>query len=313
MRPSLLLLAVLALASSCGGDWSNEDLVFLTALPDRAVLKSKLPDTSSGLTGIATRHDGLGVGQPSDAYASTLKAHSTFNGLLDDLLGVLDNVRAVSPTTRTSTARVWGPYSDSKNPGYQFQVVIAQQDAQTFSWAIQSGKSGSAFFDVLTGVFKAGASAKVGQGALVVPVKNFRDVLTVPDSFHELDEIRIGYVTDTYPHQVAMKFSFMASATQTVSGIGYVYEELADGSGQLAWEVTSTDPTTTVVDFLSRWLPSGAGVSQEAVKAGEAAGATQTECWGSDFDTRYFLQSWPGGQSGGTVTDCVSVPGFDSP
>ncbi len=102
MRP--ILFSVLLLAG-CGGNWSNADLAFADALPRREDLRARLPNaatSSEPLEGVATRRDGLMVGDPSNAWALTKKAGNDFNTLLDLVLGVVDQVRAAPPTTRTS-------------------------------------------------------------------------------------------------------------------------------------------------------------------------------------------------------------------
>ena len=101
-----LLFSVLLLAG-CGGNWSNSDLAFGNALPRREDLRAKLPagSTAQPLEGVATRRDGLMVGDPSGTFAATRKAVGDYNALLDLILGVVDQVRQAAPTSRTATAR----------------------------------------------------------------------------------------------------------------------------------------------------------------------------------------------------------------
>jgi len=311
-------LAVAALALSACGNWSNRDLDFIEALPTRDDLKAKLPvsSTTQPLEGTSTRTDGLNVGDDSAAYAATKKAQTDFNGLLDFLLNVLDTVRTLPPTTRTTDSRTWGPYADSKNPGWEFAVTIAQTNAADqpaeFSWAIRARNNGGAFIDLLNGTFKPSDTARKGVGTIVVHVKDFRDQLTVDANLKQLDSITIAYDTSGFPRSVGMLFAFAASSP--LSSLGYGYQEQSDKSGYLVFEVKRPDPvtpvTTQVVDYGSKWLPSGAGVAAAKVVSGSYVGATVAECWDTSFKVSYYAESWAGGQTSGRPDYCANVSGF---
>ncbi len=313
MKTRLAPLVLLA-AAACGGNWSNRDLDFANALPDRASLRSKLPTTVSGaspLEGAATRRDGLNVGDPSQAYAFTKEASTNFNGLLDFLLGVVDTVRALPPTTRTKDSRIWGPWPDRNNPGFEFAVAIQQRDERNFEWAIRSRPKGGEFFDLVTGAFLASASARKGMGAMVVHVRNFRDVLNVDANLKQLDEIQIGYITDTPPRRVEMAFTFAAGSTTGLSGIGFTYREQDDRSGAMRFRALSPgNADVTVGELTSLWQPSGAGRATSVVIQGLRLGYTVEECWDAAFKVTYYRESWPGGQTSGLVGSCVTVPGL---
>src|SRR3954469_15948977 len=109
VRYSVLILGV-ALAG-CGGNYSNDDIAFLNALPHREDLTAKPPDsTGTTQSGLQTRQDGLAVGEPSKAYADTKGASDQVNGILEGFLGVVDTVRKFPPTARTENSRTWGPF-----------------------------------------------------------------------------------------------------------------------------------------------------------------------------------------------------------
>ncbi len=308
-------LAVVVAASACG-TWSNRDLEFANALPTASDLKSKLPvssGTTSPLTGgIMRHHDGLNVGDPSDAYADAKSASTSFNGIIDFLLGTVDSVRSVPPTSRTTDSRTWGPFTDSNDPNARFQVVITAQEATaTFAWSLQVSVGSGAFFDVVTGSFAATTgSVKKGQGSMVVHVKDFRDVLKVDDTFKQLDQIDVRYANDMSPTTVNMTFTFKAGASSGLSSIGYDYLENADHSGTMHFQLTSTDPDITVRDVRGGWLASGVGRAVNHVLQGTYAGAMITECWDQAFAVTYYSESWAGGVTNGQPTACATIDGF---
>lgn len=306
-------LAVAALALSACGNWSNRDLDFIEALPTRDDLKAKLPVSATGqpLEGVSTRTDGLNVGDPSNAYAATKKAQSDFNGLLDFLLNVIDTVRALPPTTRTADSRTWGPYADAKNPGWEFAVTIAQTNAADqpaeFGWAISARQNGGAFIALLNGTFKPSDTAKKGEGAIVVHVKDFRDRLAVDANLKLLDSISIAYDTKGFPRSVGMLFA--GSPASPLSSLGYAYQEQSDRSGFLVFRARTTDANVAEVEYGSKWLANGAGVAGGRVTDGGYTGATVIECWDTSFKVVYYAASW-GPPDAGSRADCANVPGF---
>lgn len=306
------LLPFLLLASACGSTWSDRDLEFASALPSRAELRSKLPtsgSSSSPLTGTPSRRDPLNVGDPSKAYADAKGAATIFNGILDYLLTVLDHVRTIAPTSRTDDSRTWGPYADQKNQGFEFTITVFQRSADTFDWLMKATEVAThTDLNILQGTFKATSTAKKGRGAMHVTVNEFREKLSVDANFKQLDDITIGYITDQFPIQVAMAFTFKQGVSSGISTIGYTYLEHEDHSGALDYEVRSSSTDTTVLETAAIWTTKGEGHSHSVVKEGRYTGATLDECWDTSFNVTYYAEGWTGGQTNGTVTRCPVPP-----
>jgi hypothetical protein len=304
------LLALWCALSACGGTWSNRDLEFAAALPSREALRSKLPTTaasSSPLTGVA--RDGLNVGDPSKAYAEAKSAATTFNGMLDFFLTVLDKVRTLAPTTRTTDSRTWGPYADQNNSGFEFLVTIAQRSADTFEWQMRSqNPTTGQSLSIVEGTFLATATAHVGQGKMTVNAAQFRDVLKVDEGLRQLDQIVIDYFTNTNPVRVSMHFALKPGATSGIFGIDYTYLERSDRSGTLSYEVRAASTLTTVLQTTAGWVASGEGHARAVVKEGTYAGATLDECWDTGFKVTWYAEGWVGGTTNGLESACPVVP-----
>ena len=303
---SLLLLA------GCSGNWSNKDLEFVSALPHKADLQSKLPVSTSvqPLSGEGTRKDGLGLGETSQAYLDAKKASSDFNGLLDGLLAIVEAVRSLPPTTRETDARTWGPFPDDKNPGYEAQLVIRRVDPLNFSWAIQFRlKDGPGdWFDVAVGNFLASGGIRRGKGAVELRIAENVDKLKSLQGLSQISRITMGYQTDTTPLTVDMAFTFAAGNTAGYSEAGYGYRENADRAGKMAFSLRTLDPNVVRLDATAGWLASGAGVATATVIEGNYQGANAVECWDTAFQTVYVKQSWPGGLLLGDPAACVTLP-----
>lgn len=307
MRTSIFM--ALVVLSGCGGNWSNADLAYQNALPRRDDLKSKLPTSSSSspLEGVGTRRDGLVVGDPSSAWAQTRKAATDYNGLLDMLLGVVDQVRQIAPTSRTADSRTWGPFDDSNNAGREIQVVISRVDEVNFAWRIESRAKNAEFVRILDGNFKATDTARRGVGTITVHVKDFRDVVKVSNEIAQLDELTIGYVTDMFPKRVEMLFTFKPGSTSGFSSVGYTAREQADGSGAMRFLYTAPGPEIQELEISSAWKPTGEGKGLGTVRKGTYLGFNVTECWGRSFTVTYYAESWAGGATSGAASDCATI------
>lgn len=306
------LMGLLAAVTAGCGSWSNRDLEFASALPDRQELRSKLPMNTSStqpLTGPATHQDGLLAGEPSKAYADAKSAAANFNGILDFLLTVLDQVRLWPPTSRTTTVshddtRVWGPFPDHNNPGYEVQITVQQRSPERYAWRIQARQPPGDLFDILTGELEATTTVKQGRGTMTVHVANFRDRLKVDESMKKLEQIAITYDTRGAPLAVTMEFT-----DQRGPLLSYAYQENEDRSGRMDFTLSSTDPRMLRLGIVARWTPEGAGKTVSTVEEGTYSGASVTECWDSAFAVSYFVEAWPGGQTSGVADACPELTG----
>src|SRR5260221_7962131 len=96
---SLASACVALVAAGCG-DYSNEDLEFMNALPESSELRANIPPRSSALA-------------PADEAELARSTHTVtagFNGLLGALVDIVDTGRSYPPTTPTPNGRIWGPF-----------------------------------------------------------------------------------------------------------------------------------------------------------------------------------------------------------
>jgi hypothetical protein len=264
------LLAVLTL-TACG-NWSNEDLEYLYALPQKDALKSQL----GAMTGNTTQQP-VSVGDPSTIYDDTKKQSDAFNAFIDSVLTALDQIRTVQPTRREATARFWGPWPDSTHPGFDVQVEIHREnDGANYSWSIKYRPRAGDFFTIAGGDFTPTTQTlRKGRGNFFLDMKTIRDRLG--DMGHPTDPDRadIHYATDADPVIVQIDFTFGTSLTA-----GYAFNGYADQSAMLQWVVA--DPSNLLISkarFTAAWNPKTAGRGDYLVLEGKYASAIGTECW----------------------------------
>src|SRR5581483_3559779 len=87
-----LLLVVVALSGLAGagcGNYSNEDLEFMQALPEKSDLSADVPTRSAVV-----------LANTAELYRMTRDVVVIFNGVVDSFLTLIDAIRSYSPTTR---------------------------------------------------------------------------------------------------------------------------------------------------------------------------------------------------------------------
>jgi hypothetical protein len=300
MRTCWLLLLG-CLATACGGNFSNDDLEFLNALPTREDLASKLPASSGSVSegGLRQRSDALAVGEPSPLYRDTREASDAFNSGLDGLLTLLEEIRKLPPTTRAPELRVWGPWADPKHPGHEVRFAI-KREPERFDYVLQYRARGSGeegWWSAMEGTFQSDGGLRKGTGAVRLLVQETKARGFDVGGLAGLELLEIVYQTRALPIHVQMRF--VLAAPLPASEIRYAYRELPSGLGEMGFLLEDTDilPGTQKEDLaiLSRWTKDRGGVGIISVTGGDVpAGltATQVECWDASFRLTYLKRSW---------------------
>ena len=297
------LLAVAVALAGCG-NWSNQDLLFLNALPVKEDLRSKLPQATgqSPLTGQPqTRRDGL-TGDRSALYDATQKATNDFNRILDNLLDVVEAIRKHPPTTRSPGQRVWGPYPDPKHAGFRVRMTIEKLTDADFAYRLELNKDQTPeWFAVLQGTFKASGGIRVGQGHVEFLPQVARDHQVALPDLGGLQAIGIDYVNDHFPTDEAMTLSVAPATDGGSSDIAYTYHEAEDTSGAMQFKSKSTDGS---FDVNSQWLKSGAGRANVVGTSSDGGMGTWQECWDATFGVVYSAKSWAMAAAVGSAAAC---------
>lgn len=263
-----IAIAALLVLTACGS-WSNEDLEYLYALPQKDTLKSKLDGTGN------TASQGLSVGDPSKTYDDLKKTSDDFNASLDMVLNGLDAIRQFPPTTRQEDARIWGPYPDDKHKGFDVQVEIHREQAGAqYSWAIKMRPRNGEFFTLAGGTYKPTKSLREGQGTFFLDGKADRDNLHEGDP-NGADRADFRYSTDTDPVIVELDLTYGAAVR-----VGLAFNGHSDKSAALAWvAVNPANTDASKVSYAAGWTATTAGRADLVVLEGKYATATGIECW----------------------------------
>jgi hypothetical protein len=293
------------LLAACG-NYSNEDLEFMAAVPTTTQLAVELPSAVNTTT-------------EAELAKDTHNAIDTVNQMLHNVLGLIDGVRTYTPTTRSSDSRTWGPFDDQNHAGWQWELTV-NRDASTpttFMYALQARNLAIMpdWVPFLSGEFDAAGGASQGNGqvkadfAALLAAQFPLDAKTAA-----LADITIAYQnldTSGSPTQVSMTIDSASSDPNAPTSLSIEYEILADQSGQMAFTLTGNlvpGPAIETVQVLSQWLSSGAGEATLKVAAGDGLGLSQTECWDSGFGATYNSKPWSLTENIGSSTDCPTLP-----
>ncbi|RJS19311.1 hypothetical protein DRW03_23470 [Corallococcus sp. H22C18031201] len=295
LAPALLCL----FAAACGGDFSNEDLEFLNALPQREDLAARLPSSKEVTgNGTETRKDALGLqllGDLSELAGDTFKQGTQFNQSVDALLTLLEAIRSRQPTVREPHRRVWGPFSDKDRRGNDVRFVM-ERDADAFTYSLQyrpSGTGDDQWWTFLPGRFQANGGIRKGEGSVALDLKEARAHGFLLRDMALMDRLDIGYQTKALPTRVELAFTAVG---RTQPGTRYTYRAVPNGPGEMVFRLADTDLVPgglrETLDLTSRWAPDGRGMVSVDIVEGDAKGAKYTECWDISAHTTFIQRNW---------------------
>src|SRR5450432_375787 len=307
LRCTLLLMPAV-FAAACG-NYSNEDLEYMNAVPAGAQLTATLPAYSSTLP----------ASSEAELAQTTHSVTTQFNQMLDNALGGVDAIRSYAPTSRTPTSRIWGPFPSDKQPGWDWQLTVTHDDPQStvFGYKLEVENTADltlGWLTFLTGSFDATEGVRKGMGSLTMDTSALTpagfpfDQGTAP-----FTTLTVTYQTLSYPINVTMTIDRTPDAANQASSVVYTFAAQADGSGQMSFTLTGNfivGPAIETVAVTSAWLPTGAGKATEMVEQGDGAGLTQTECWDATFAATYNDKPWSASEDLGDASACPALPTF---
>jgi len=300
---TLVLLGAMS-AGACG-NYSNEDLDFQLALPQRSDMEAKMQLS-------LTRADS------AEYYLATRKAITSFNTVVVDLVSLIEFVRGQSPTSRNGAERVWGPFPSDKYPDWEFRVVMERSTASPellhMDYWIQVrpvGQGDSAWASFLVGNYTSQGSARTGTGEIHLLANEPRAAgypVDADPGLVNLDHLDVTYNNAIYPFSVTLDIvNLPAAATQAGH---YQYLQAQDGSGSMVfnWQGVTDTGTPITATMQAEWQGSGAGradlTADLTPNLPNQSTTLGTDCWGVDTVATYSYRR-EGGTTSGTAASCL--------
>jgi hypothetical protein len=297
MGPALLLAAC-SLFVACG-NYSNEDLLFLNALPPAEELKSRFP----GLPDPDRKPDvAQAVGDPSVLADFTRDASARVNTNIDALLGTVERLSRESPSERARDGRRWGPWPEPVWPDFESQLVMEREELPqetVYRYRVESRRRDTSdpFVSILDGSTTPVDGDRKGSGQLFLRALAARDLGRPFELDPTLDHLAASYDNRSDPVQVQITAVAVAGSPSPNPTTSYGSQTRADGSGQLSFSQSHTlagGVGLQVLNIDSRWLADGRGSGTAIVVGGPASGALWLQCWGADYRLVYQSQNWDG-------------------
>lgn len=299
---SKALLAATLLLAACG-NYSNEDLEYMNAIPARDDMTANLPPSN------------ILPANEAELSRDTHAVVKAFNGALD-FLNAADVIRTYQPTSRIPNGRIWGPVPTEDHPGWQwrFRMTRDPNAPEMFSYSFELEPIGAGEADWISfihGSFVATGGARRGMGHFTMEADGLRNAgyaIGRDNDNNIFKSLDVMYSTAAFPISVQMTLVLYPKGdlANTLT-ITYHYEE--QSNGQAGMEFAGTDSTTGAsLSVTSRWLASGAGRAEATAQDGTGAGTTWVECWNASFVSVYDDKPWAVFGTTGDPALCPDIP-----
>jgi hypothetical protein len=278
-------VAVLAAAFTACGNYSNEDLEFMNAVPARVDIAAEMPRA-------------LMPANEAELSKLTHDTVASFNKTLD-FLTAADVIRKFQPTSRIPDGRIWGPIAMDDHPGWQWRFIVTRDPAapEMFSYAfqVQPFGAGDVWTPFIDGSFVTSGGARKGMGLFHMGTDALRAAqfpVETDVKGNTLKDLNVRYWTSAFPVSVTMSLVVYINGGFTdKAGIEYHHEAEESGAGLMTF--SATDPASGVmISVVSQWMATGRGRA-DATAADANASGTRTECWDDSFAETYDYIPWP--------------------
>ncbi|MBI4819623.1 MAG: hypothetical protein HY791_25340 [Deltaproteobacteria bacterium] len=308
---------------SCQEPFSNDDILFLKALPSRHDLRFEVPrEQGGGLRPAANRR--------AEFHDQAKKISDGLNSGIDGVLVSLERlVTENEPTLREDDRRVYGPFPDGDS---RFLLTVTRTatettirptststptevfETYTFALVGQKLSSGDEWLPILVGRFVPTESLSEGIGQVLV---DFEAARALGNDAHERGRFALGYDT----RDSRKDLELVIDVPDGLFGLPFArpeahYRFQDDGVGSVSFQfafktdVHEGDPTKSGIETLvifARWRPDLFGRADVLAFEGDLpVPVLASECWSPSLTRVFFAASIPElGAPVGTEDDCA--------
>jgi hypothetical protein len=298
--------ALAALLLSACGNYSNADLDFQIAVPEREDLNAKLPAQYALIAADAAEY-----------VKTTREVAGVFNAFIDGVTAIIDHVRAYPATVRAGDTRIWGPFPHDKDPAFELRLSItrgrdpAASAGYRFTYAIEFHRIGAAtpFQPFLSGTFAPGGGARRGAGEFSLDLGPARAAGFPVREFNQLQTLQVRYQRMSFPATIEMTIENVVEAETPRATVTYVEEQNGAGAMSFVFRVRD-NMLVQALGLKTRWRADGSGRGDARVVEGFGSIAANlppiaTDCWGPDGRATYSFRGFAPQRDEGAVASCV--------
>jgi hypothetical protein len=319
MRASLWMLPlVVVVVAACNEPFSNEDILFLKAVPSSSQVEIRVP---SGLSTCSTA--------PNAEYQPF--GRDVADGINQAISNILNNIVGTAvrtpPTRRENDLRQWGPWSED---GIDYQFLMARTSTavtlkttetstptfveQIYQYTLQAKRSGDpTFVNAISGAFAPSESLDSGMGYIYL---NFEEIhQKVDPNSKDRGLLLIAY--DNRDQQSSIQVVIdsevdLGSPFEKAEGY-YIYSERADGFIRFDFVVEFNVPDVqpdTQPEYLfirQRYVADERGRADVGLGGGDLGALVfyANECWDECLQRTYLGTNIPNKQPYGSLDACA--------
>lgn len=300
-------VAALALAvTGCGVEKADS---FRNGYPKADAVTMKLPGSTGALTSDSKTRQEL-EGEKAAMYTLTRGVTYVVNGGAGFVLLLVKTIGEQTPTTVTHDKAVWGPFTDSLSPTtYKFSVVKNRTDDYSYTLEAKAKTEDDSKFRVILSGSHVVKGKDLGSGTFLL---DWNAIATLPEHDDNIGTAEYGYSRETATGPVKIQASFRGVLDRDAKkpvDVDYTYESTPGQGGNFEFKMIKDLCKGTALEntsVKSRWEETGAGRSDAKLSGGNLpTEATFSECWDSNFASRYLAASFDPSAGWGAETACA--------
>jgi hypothetical protein len=303
MKNAVTLSTILSLGMFACAQPAPDDHPIDQALPTGEQVAMKLPDS-----------DTIALGDLAEYYVVTRRTTRDLNGVTAWVLLLVHTIVQQPPTSVEGNVSTWGPGSGALDPA-DYRLVVTDREDGTYDWRLD-GKSKTAadaeFLTVISGNAAPSDPIGRGHGEFAIDFDNAEAVNPIDN------DVEGGVASFTYDlgrvDDRVVQVTIHGEGVDTderPATFDYLYDELADGSGDFEFAVRADlDGETAALEdaaIRSRWQADGAGRGDATLSGGDLGElvVNVSECWDDRFARVYYADSLDIAPSEGEAADCA--------
>jgi hypothetical protein len=304
MKPLIAAALTLLMAAGCGPEKADG---FRNGYPKSDAVTMKLPGSTGALSGDRTRQ--ALEGEKAGLYTLTRGVTYVVNGGGAAVLLLVKTIGEQTPTSVTETAAVWGPHTDALSPNtYKFTVTKNRTDDYSYALEAKGKTEADEKFRVILSGSHLVTGKDLGSGTFLL---DWDKIATLPEHDDNIGTAEYSYSHTTAEAPVKIDAVFKGVLDRD-SGkpldVDYKYTANPGKGGNFEFKMVKDVVKGAELErssVNSRWEQDGAGRSDVKVNGGNLTSeATFSECWDSNFLSRYLVASFAPGEGWGSESAC---------
>jgi hypothetical protein len=298
----VLTAALVVTLSACGLAKKGDD--FRDGVPSSDQVTMKVPGSTNKLSAQALE------GETAGMYALTRVVTLVVNGGGAAVLLLVEKITDYDPTTITGNVAVWGPYTDALSPNtYKFTVTRNKQDDHSYVLEAKGKNEGDDKFRVILSGSHVNTGKNLGSGTFLL---DWNKIQELPEHGKEVGTAQYTYSHKTAADPIVIDAIFTQvkdEKTGKLQDINYKYNAKPGSGGAFEFKVTNNVDNKGVPETVavkSRWNEAGDGRSDAKAAGGDLqTEATFSECWDSNFASKFLVMSFAPTSGWGKDSACT--------